>query len=100
MLYLKRHQNLGLQLDGDDKYMIASDASFTDNSADQKSSQNYAIKLFEDLVEWQANKQAMIITSIIKVELLALSQAAREEIYIRWLLRELQVKMNSKKVII
>ena len=51
LLYLKRHRDLSLQLGGDDEYMMTSDASFADNTTDCKSSQNYAMKLFEDLVE-------------------------------------------------
>ena len=80
--------------------MVASDASFADNSIDQKSFQDYAMKLFGDLVGWQVNKQAMVTTSTTKAELLVLSQVAREEIYIRRLLKELQVKLNSKKVVL
>ena len=50
LLYLKKHRDLGLQLGGGDEYMVASDASFADNSADRKSSQGYAMKLFGGLV--------------------------------------------------
>ena len=42
----------------------------------------------------------MIIIFITKIKLLALSQAAHEEIYIRRLLKELQVKLDDKKIII
>ena len=80
--------------------MVASDALFVDNSVNQKSSQGYAMKLFRDLVGWRVNKQAMITICIIEVELLALLQAAHEGIYIRRLLRELQVKLDSKKEVI
>ena len=38
LLYLRRHRDLGLQLGGGDEYVVASDASFADNSADRKSS--------------------------------------------------------------
>ena len=100
LLYLRRHRDLGLQLGGGDEYVVASDASFADNSADRKSSQGYAMKLFGGLVGWRANKQATVTTSTTKAELLALSQAAREGIYIRRLLRELQVKLDSEKVVI
>src|SRR5436190_20244651 len=41
LLYLKRHRDLGLQLSGGDEYVVASDASFADNSVDRKSSQGY-----------------------------------------------------------
>ena len=83
LLYLKRHRDLGLQLGGDDKYLVTSDTSFANNTADHKSSQNYAMKLFRGLVGWQANKQATVTTSTTEAELMALSQAAREGIYIR-----------------
>ena len=42
----------------------------------------------------------MITTFTTGVELLALSQVARERIYIRRLLRELEVNMNTEKVVI
>ena len=42
----------------------------------------------------------MIIIFTTEVELLALLQTAREEIYIRQLLKELQVKLNNEKIII
>ena len=47
---------LGLQLGEDDEYVVASDASFVGNSVNCKSSQGYAMKLFEGLVEWRANE--------------------------------------------
>ncbi len=51
LLYLKRHRDLGLKLGGGDKYLVTSDALFADNTADCKSSQGYAMKLFRRLVE-------------------------------------------------
>ena len=51
LLYLKRHSDLNLQLDEDDEYMMTSDVLFADNTTDHKSSQSYAMKLFENLVE-------------------------------------------------
>ncbi len=95
LLYLKRHRDLGLQLGGGDKYLVASDASFADNTADRKSSQGYAMKLFGGLVGWRANKQATVTTSTTEAELMALSQAAREGIYIRRMLEELEVNLDQ-----
>jgi len=50
---LKKHRNLDLQLseDENDEYLVTSDMLFVNNIADHKSSQNYAMKLFRDLVE-------------------------------------------------
>jgi len=95
LLYLKRHRDLGLQLGGGDEYLVASDASFADNTADRKSSQGYAMKLFGGLVGWRANKQATVTTSTTEAELMALSQAAREGIYIRRMLEELEVNLDQ-----
>ena len=51
LLYLKRYQNLNLQLNENDKYIITSDTLFANNITDQKSFQNYAIKLFKNLIK-------------------------------------------------
>jgi hypothetical protein len=50
LLYLKRYRDFGLQLGGGDDFVVASDASFADNSIDRKSSQAYAMKLFNGLI--------------------------------------------------
>ena len=81
-LYLKRYQNLNLQLNEDDEYIVINNASFADNTADHKSFQSYAIKLFRNLIEWQTNKQIIIIILITKAELMTLLQTVHEEIYI------------------
>jgi hypothetical protein len=66
--------------------VIASDASFANNSINRKSLQAFAMKLFSGLIGWRANKQDTIITSTIKAKLLALAQAAKESIYVSKLL--------------
>jgi hypothetical protein len=66
--------------------VVASDASFANNSTDRKSSQAFAMKLFGGLIGWRANKQDTITTSITKAELLALAQAAKESMYVNKLL--------------
>jgi hypothetical protein len=44
------------------------------------------MKLFGGLIGWRTNKQDTVITLIIKVELLALAQAAKELMYVSKLL--------------
>ena len=51
LLYLKRYKNLSLKLSENDEYVVTSDASFVNNITDQKSLQNYIMKLFENLVK-------------------------------------------------
>jgi hypothetical protein len=53
--------------------MVASDASFANNSINRKSLQVFAMKLFGGLIGWRANKQDTVITLTIKAELLALA---------------------------
>ena len=72
-------------------FICASDASFADNTLDQKSSQGFAIKLFGGLVAWRANKQDIVTTSSTEAELLALSQTSKEAIYMSRLLIALKL---------
>jgi hypothetical protein len=75
--------------------MIASDASFADNNTDRKSSQAFAMKFFGGLIGWRANKQDIVITSIIKAELLAFAQAVKKSIYVSKLLQKLIINFND-----
>jgi hypothetical protein len=98
LLYLKRHRNLGLQFGGGDNFLVASDASFADNSIDRKSSQAYVMRLFGGTIGWRANKQDTVTTSTTEAELLALSQAAKEGQYVGRLLRELNVHLDDHRI--
>jgi hypothetical protein len=98
LLYLKRYRDFGLQFGGGDEFLVASDASFADNTVDRKSSQAYAMQLFGGLIGWRANKQQTVTTSTTEAELLALSQAAKEGLYVSRLLRELTVKLDDHRI--
>lgn len=94
MLYLRYRHGLALQFGGDNDFIVASDASFADNTIDRKSSQAYIVKLFGGIIGWRANKQATVTTSTTEAELLALSQAAKEGMFIGRLLKGLQINLN------
>ncbi|XP_044715969.1 reverse transcriptase (RNA-dependent DNA polymerase) domain-containing protein [Hirsutella rhossiliensis] len=96
--YLQQTKGLALRLGGGDDFEVASDASFADNSSDRKSSQAFAMKLFGGLIGWRANKQDTVTTSTTEAELLALSQAAKESIYVSRLIRELDVKLDHSRI--
>ncbi|KJZ72743.1 hypothetical protein HIM_07935 [Hirsutella minnesotensis 3608] len=98
--YLVSTSTLALQLGGGDDFEVASDASYADNSIDRKSSQAYAMKLFGGLIGWRANKQDTVTTSTTEAELLALSQAAKESIFVSRLLEDLAVKLDSSQITI
>ena len=93
-------RSLALQLGGGNTLDVASDASFADNTLDRKSSQGYIIKLFGGLIAWKASKQDTVTTSTTEAELLALSQVAKEAIFISRLLTELKVQLTNSMITI
>lgn len=95
LLYLKASHGLALQLGGGDDFDVASDASFAENLPDRKSSQAYVMKLFGGVIGWRANKQATVTTSTTEAELLALSQAAKEGMFLNRLLKELGLDLKT-----
>jgi hypothetical protein len=89
LLYLVSTQSLALRQGRGLHLKVASDASFADNSSNRKSLQGYTIQLFRGLIAWKVSKQDTITTSTTKAELLALSQVAKEAIFITRLIKEL-----------
>ena len=100
LLYLRSTKGLAILFGGSDVLIVASDASFADNTIDRKSSQGYAIKLFGGLIAWRANKQDTVTTSTTEAELLALSQVAKEAIFTRMLLTELGIELHDPTITI
>ena len=76
-------------------FICASDASFADNTADRKSSQGYIMMLFNGAISWRANKQDTVTTSSTEAELLALSQTAKEGIFLSRLFKALSLDLNE-----
>lgn len=54
--------------------------------------------LFSGTIGWQVNKQNIVTTSTTEAELLALSQAAKEGLYVSWLLKELSIRLDQHLV--
>jgi len=98
LLYLYRHRGLGLQLGGANDFLVATDASFADNTLDRKSSQAYVMVLFGGVVGWRANKQNTVTTSTTEAELLSLSQGAKEGQFIKRLLDELSLSLDDQQI--
>src|SRR6266702_4791051 len=80
-------------------FIYASNASFVDNSVDRKSSQGYIMKLFRGLIAWRANKQDMVTTLSTETELLALSQTAKEAIFISRLFKVMTLRLKEPLII-
>jgi hypothetical protein len=98
LLYLESTKHLALCFKDTEELVVASDASFADNTLDRKSSQAFAMQLFGGLIGWRANKQDTVTTSTTEAELLALAQAAKETLFVSRLLTELSVELDDKKI--
>lgn len=65
-----------------DFLFVYANAFFADNIQNCKSSKKYLIKLFSGPIAQKTNKQNLIITLFTKTELLAISQTAKNIIYL------------------
>ena len=93
LCYLRNTRALALMFGAGEGFEVASDASYADNTLDRKSSQAFIMKLFGGLVMWRANKQTTVTTSTTEAELLAISQAAKESLFMSRLFKELEIKL-------
>jgi hypothetical protein len=98
--YLYHTKGRALRYGGEDargmrSLVCASDASFGDNTIDRKSSQGYMMMLFGGPIAWRANKQDTVTTSSTEAELLALSQTAKEALFVSRLLRSMKLKLEE-----
>ena len=100
LCYLYHTRQYALQYGGEPGLEVASDSSFADNTLDRKSSQGFLIRLFGGTIAWKANKQNTVTTSTAEAELLALSQAAKESLFVTRLLSELSVQLEDAPITI
>ncbi len=59
---------------------VFTDASFTNDSTDRKSSQGYLITLYGTPIAWRASKQPIVTMSSTEAELFALTETNKEVI--------------------
>jgi hypothetical protein len=96
--YLRSTSNLVLELGGGNSLEISSDASFADNLPDRKSTQAYTVRLYGGLIAWRSSKQDTVTTSTTEAELLALSQAAREGMFISRIMKGLDIPVANNRI--
>lgn len=91
--YLSSTQDYCIYYGGDEQnlslFVSTSNASFSNNTLNQKSYQGYIIKLFGRAVTWRANKQDIVTTSSTETEPLMISQTAKQAIHLSWLMQAL-----------
>jgi hypothetical protein len=79
-------------------FEVIVDVSFA-NENDRKSTEEYAFKLIEELIDWAAKKQVTISTSTTEVELLALLHDVKKYIWWIHLFKKLKFDSNQNDII-
>ena len=82
----------------DNRLQGYADASYV-NTGDCKSVSGYVFMLGSGAISWRSKKQTIIALSSTEAEYVALSEAAREAIWLRSLLIEMELSQNSPIVI-
>ena len=82
--YLYKFKTLGLKYSGINfgfkVFNISSDTAFKNNINIKKSSDSFLMQFYNNLINWKASKQRIIIILNTKIELLALSSTAKKVI--------------------
>jgi transposase InsO family protein len=94
-LYATRYISLCFDGHSSQHLIVASDASFADDSATRHSSQGYVILLFGGPVAWKASKQDTVTTSTTEAELLALTTTIKEGYSLQRLFRDVDLDIDE-----
>ncbi|NDA63213.1 MAG: hypothetical protein EBX50_14410 [Chitinophagia bacterium] len=98
MRYVKGTADYKLVLGGDLKQLNLeawSDADWASDNIDRKSISGYCFKLGAGAVSWKSKKQTSVALSSTEAEYMALTQATKEAMWIKFLLTELGVFDNT-----
>ena len=90
--YLRRTKDMFL-IYGDSELKVSGyiDASFQTDKDDYKSQSGYIFLLNEGAVSWKSSNQSMIVDSTTEAEYIAASEAAKEAVWMRKFIAELEV---------
>jgi hypothetical protein len=101
MRYIQGTKDLSNVFDGEvDTYPIGySDASYANNPDDRKSTSGYVFLWANAVISFFCQKQSVVAMSTMESEYMALSEAAKEAIFLLKLLRSLKIKISQPIVI-
>jgi hypothetical protein len=98
--YLWGTRFLAIQFDGHideaKQFILASDASFADNSIDRKSTQGFIMMLFGGPIAWRSSKQSIVTGSSTESELLSFVNTTKEGMQAFRVFRDMQLDLNTK----
>ncbi|XP_037806567.1 secreted RxLR effector protein 161-like [Lucilia sericata] len=101
--YLKGTRNLYLNLSengsGSNLLVGYADANWAECRIDRKSNSGYIFLLNNSAVSWACKKQTTVSLSTTEAEFIALSEAAKEAVWIRNILNDLNCKQSNPTVI-
>ena len=75
--------------------VIASDASYADNTESRRSSHGFTMSLFGGLIDWRAARQDTITTSTTEAELLGVSLVAKQTMALQRFFKELELSLSQ-----
>lgn len=88
--YLQGTKDYCLKFKDDNSALVGYvDADWASNSIDRKSYTGFAFKLCSSVISWESAKQKTVALSSTEAEYMAISEAAKEAIYLRNVLSEL-----------
>ena len=97
--YLQGTKNFSLIFSKNDEPLVGFvDADWASDKNDRKSYTGFVFKLSEGSISWKCKKQSTVALSSTEAEYMALSEAAKEAIYLRNLLGELTGKLDYIKI--
>lgn len=104
ILYLSHTRDYAIEFDGRvidlrEVFLASSDASFGNDPDTRQSSQGYAFKLFNGIIDWKSSKQKTVTTSSTEAELLAILTTAKETIWWGQFFENIEFKPGHKTFI-
>ena len=96
--YIRATRDLGIVYDGDELTSHPngySDASYANNPDDRKSTSGSVFFYAHGIISFQSQKQPVIALSTMEAEYIALSDAAKEAIFLAKLLHSLKIDVNQ-----
>ena len=97
MRYLKGTSDYGIEYEKTGLPLFGVvDADWASDAVDRRSYSGYAFILAGSVVSWEARKQRTVALSSTEAEYMALSEATKEAIYLRNLLRDLGVSSDNE----
>ena len=98
--YLKGTANYGIKFEGNDLSLIGYSDSSWASTQDRKSVSGYVFMINNAPVSWRSKKQTIVALSSTEAEYVALSEAAKESVWIKKLFVELKILHQENAVLI